>query len=50
MKSLDEINLRYGNSTLRLAAEGIEKKWGMKREKISPCYTTRFDELMIVKR
>lgn len=49
MKSLDEINLRYGNSTLRLAAEGIEKKWGMKREKISPCYTTRFDELMIVK-
>ena len=49
MKSLDEINLRYGSSTLRLAAEGMEKKWGMKREKISPCYTTRFDELMIVK-
>ena len=49
MKSLDEINLRYGNSTLRLAAEGIKKKWIMKRKKISPCYTTRFDELMIVK-
>ncbi len=49
MKSLDSINLRYGNSTLRLAAEGIKKKWSMKRKKISPCYTTRFDELMIVK-
>ena len=49
MKSLDEINLRYGSSTLRLAAEGMEKKWSMKRKKISPCYTTRFDELMIVK-
>ena len=49
MKSLDEINLRYGSSTLRLAAEGIKKKWIMKRKKISPCYTTRFDELMIVK-
>ena len=49
MKSLDEINLRYGSSTLRLAAEGIKKKWSLKRKKISPCYTTRFDELMIVK-
>ena len=25
MKSLDEINYRYGSSTLRLAAEGIRK-------------------------
>ena len=49
MKSLDEINFRYGSSTLKLAAEGMEKKWSMKRKKISPCYTTRFDELMIVK-
>mgnify|MGYP002525522337 CR=1 FL=1 len=49
MQSLDSINFRYGHSTLRLAAEGIEKKWTMKKEKISPCYTTRFDELMIVK-
>ena len=49
MKSLDEINLRYGSSTLRLAAEGIKKKWSLQKKKISPCYTTRFDELMIVK-
>ena len=49
MKSLDEINLRYGSSTLRFAAEGVKKKWSMKRKNISPCYTTCFDELMIVK-
>ena len=49
MKSLDEINYRYGGSTLRLAAEGIKKSWLMRREKISPCYTTSFDQLMIVK-
>ena len=48
-KSLDEINYRYGVSTLRLAAEGIEKSWQMRREKISPCYTTSFDQLMNVK-
>ncbi|MDC0057502.1 Y-family DNA polymerase [Alphaproteobacteria bacterium] len=49
MKSLDEINYRYGGSTLRLAAEGVKKSWLMRREKVSPCYTTNFDQLMIVK-
>jgi DNA polymerase V len=49
MKSVDNINFRYGSSTLRLAAEGVEKKWKMKREKVSPCYTTRFSELITVK-
>jgi len=49
MKSLDEINYRYGSSTLRLAAEGISNEWQMRREKVSPCYTTSFDQLMIVK-
>ena len=49
MKSLDEINYRYGNSTLKIAAEGIQKDWCMQRKKISPCYTTRFNEIMVVK-
>ena len=49
MKSLDEINYRYGSSTLRLAAEGIRRSWQMRRENVSPCYTTSFDQLMIVK-
>ena len=49
MKSLDEINCRYGSSTLRLAAEGMRKGWQKRREKVSPCYTTSFDQLMIVK-
>tara|TARA_Y100001970_G_scaffold201932_1_gene245782 strand:- start:6568 stop:7851 length:1284 start_codon:yes stop_codon:yes gene_type:complete len=48
MRSIDKINLKYGNSTLRLAAEGIEKKWKMQRKKISPCYTSRFHELKVV--
>ena len=49
MRSLDKINYRYGSSTLRLAAEGIRRSWRMQREKVSPCYTTSFDQLMIVK-
>ena len=49
MRSLDEINYRYGSATLRLAAEGMRRSWHMRREKVSPCYTTSFDQLMIVK-
>ena len=49
MKTLDAINYRYGNSTLKIAAEGVDKRWKMQRKKISPCYTTRFNEIMIVR-
>ena len=49
MKSLDDINYRYGSSTLKIAAEGVQKSWQMRRQNVSPCYTTRFDELMIVR-
>ena len=49
MSTIDKINKRYGGSTIRLASEGIGRKWRMRRKNISPCYTTRFDELAEVK-
>ena len=49
MRTIDQINYRYGGSAIKLASEGIKKKWFMKREKVSPCYTTRFDELLEVR-
>ncbi len=49
MNTIDTINSRYGSSTLKIASEGIEKNWNMKRENVSPCYTTRFDDLVEVK-
>jgi len=48
MKTIDQINYRYGDSTIKLASEGIEKRWSMRRENVSPCYTTRFEELLEV--
>ena len=47
--TIDRINERYGSSTIRLASEGIEKAWRMKRENVSPCYTTKFEDLVQVK-
>ena len=49
MEVMDKINNRYGSATLKIASEGIEKIWKMKRENVSPCYTTRFNELVEVK-
>ncbi|RAP37105.1 DNA polymerase V, subunit C [Legionella quinlivanii] len=48
MKLMDSINAKYGSRTVRLAAEGFRKDWAMKRELMSPCYTTRWSDLPVV--
>ncbi len=45
MKVLDTVNTRFGKRSVFFAAEGTEKKWASKQEKVSPRYTTRWDEL-----
>ena len=45
---LDSINKRYGKKSLIFASEGIDQTWQMRREKLSPSYTTKWDELKIV--
>lgn len=42
MHTLDAINERYGRGSLRLAVEGMEKPWQMRRERLSPRYTTEW--------
>ena len=48
MRVLDGINGKYGRGTLRLAAEGVEKVWQMRRGNLSPRYTTEWDCLAVV--
>ena len=46
MAAMDDINRRYGRSTVRLAAQGFSaSSWALKAEHRSPRYTTRWDEL-----
>ncbi|MFD2178904.1 Y-family DNA polymerase [Veronia pacifica] len=49
MKAFDGLNHRYGKGTVFLAAQGITPKWGMRREFLSPQYTTRWKDLPSVK-
>ena len=49
MQTLDRINARMGSGTLRLASEGIDPAWRMRRGNVSPAYTTRWEELARVR-
>lgn len=48
MATMDRINAIWGRDTVRSAAEGIGKKWKMKRELKSPRYTSNWSELLRV--
>lgn len=45
MGVLDRINVRWGRGTLRPARVPLEPGWGMRRELLSPRYTTSWGEL-----
>ena len=49
MQALDALNDRYGRGTLKMASAGIgaKKAWGMKQERGTPEYTTRWDHMPI---
>ena len=47
MRTLDQINLRYGKGTLLSAACGIRRnKWKLRQQQKSPCYTTDWQQLL----
>ena len=48
MKTLDAINTKYGQQTLRSAVTGTQQTWHMKAENVSPKYTSHWDQLPLV--
>ena len=49
MSAMDAINAAYGRNTVRLAVTGVHNNWAAKREKASPNYTIRWEELPVAK-
>ncbi|PCJ81040.1 MAG: SOS mutagenesis and repair protein UmuC [Bacteroidetes bacterium] len=49
MKSVDYINDKMGRDKVRLAVQGFDRKWRLRQERLSPCYTTRFSEILTVR-
>ncbi|OAJ49662.1 translesion error-prone DNA polymerase V subunit UmuC [Pseudomonas marginalis] len=49
MSVLDEINGRWGKGVLRVASVPVAPGWAMRRELMSQSYTTKVDQLLMVK-
>jgi len=47
MKVMDKINQVYGRNTLSVFSTNTQKTWAMRRENMSPCYTTKWSDIPI---
>ena len=48
-ESIDVINKTFGPDTIRYAVQGRGNSWSIKREKLSPNYTTKWSDFLSVK-
>ena len=48
MQTIDKINQFHGKGSVKFAACGIDQFWKMLSEMKSPCYTTRWSELLTI--
>ncbi|MCH9799418.1 MAG: translesion error-prone DNA polymerase V subunit UmuC [Betaproteobacteria bacterium] len=48
MGVLDGINKKMGKESIKLASEGFNRPWKMKQGNKSPCYTTKWNDLIEV--
>lgn len=49
MQAIDKLNSIYGQQKIRLASQDLKRIWKMKQEKLSPKYTTRLADVVVVK-
>ena len=49
MKALDKVNKSLGKEVVRMAVQGFDKKYRLKAEYLSPCYTTNIKHILKVK-
>lgn len=49
MATMDRINAEFGRGVIRLASAGTRPAWVMRQDQRSPRYTTRWDELPVVR-
>ena len=49
LNTVDSINVKMGRDSLRFAIQGFKESWAHKQQKLSPSYTTRWSDLLIIK-
>ena len=49
MATVDQLNRQFGAGTVRFAAVGLQQPWALKAAHRSPRYTTRWQDLLVVR-
>ena len=49
MRAIDLLNSRYGRDFVKLAAQGVGRKWKLGQEKLSPSFTTNWSDILTIK-
>lgn len=49
LKVIDQLNSNYGKDKVRYAAMGFDKKWTMRQQFLSRKYTTRIEDVIVVR-
>ena len=46
MRCVDALNSRFGRGSIKVGTEALNQAWSMRRDKLSPKYTTQFTDLL----
>jgi len=49
MTVMDSLNASYGKQKVKIAAQGFDRKWKLKNERLSPCYSTKLEDVLEIK-
>jgi len=49
MKAIDGLNAKYADNKVKLANQDLKRTWKMRQERLSPRYTTNFNDIIKVK-
>ena len=49
MQAIDNVNSKSGHPVVKIASQGRGLNWKLRQERLSPCYTTRWNDLIEIK-
>lgn len=49
MQSIDKLNTMFGQQKIKLGSQDPKKVWKMKQEKLSPSYTTKLSDIIVIR-
>jgi DNA polymerase V len=47
-KAVDKLDATMGRDKVKLAVQRSDRKWKLKQEKLSPCYSTKLSDMLKV--